>query len=361
MSTGVLVYLGSMLLLFVGQRILDGEDAGQMVLTTLGVAGLVVTAALRFRHLRAASNDGIRFAHRVALMFVLIGCASIVMYAATTETVIQKLTLGEQTEERWLGIWRSLWPVVFLLGTIPLIAVDYAVHSSPIVVPRRRVRDLALHGTVIALGVALIFPVNYVANQDKERWDLAYFKTPVPGTATKALADGLESRVDVRIFMPPSSEVARELEDYFRPLEGPNLTVEVIDQAAHPRLANELAVRDNGVVTLTAGDVVLDKKPAEEDGNEGKDETPKPVTRKMRISPEFDKAKRTLKKIDGEIRKLLIEVGQGERKAYVTVGHGERTWKKRARPRCPDQGFARAPARPWIHRKDLGNPRRPRH
>ena len=60
MSAGTIIYLGSMLAMFVAQRILDGEDSGQTGVTILAVAGLVVAAVLRFRELRAAREDGIR-------------------------------------------------------------------------------------------------------------------------------------------------------------------------------------------------------------------------------------------------------------------------------------------------------------
>jgi hypothetical protein len=336
MSVSTIIYLASMALMFVAQRILEGEDGGQTGLTIVAVAGLVVAAALRFRSLRAAREDGIRFGNRVALMFLLVGCASLVLYTATTDAVVTGLTLAEEAEERWLGVWRSLWPLVWLLGTLPLIVVDYALWSSPVVTPRRRVRDLAIHGLVTAMGLALVFPVNYWASQKKENWDLAYFKTPTPGTATMALAQGLESRIDVRIFMPPSSEVAQELLHYFEPLQGPNLTVEVIDQAAQPRLANALSVRDNGVVAFTAGEVDLDAAeplaPPAEGEEEKEDDKPRPVTRTLRVNTEFDKAQRTLKKIDTEVQKLLIEVGHGERTAYFTTGHGELTWKSAPLP-----------------------------
>ena len=69
-------------------------------------------------------------------MFLLVGCASLVLYTATTDAVVRTLTLAEEAEERWLGVWRSLWPLVWLLGTLPLIVVDYAIQSSPVVMPR---------------------------------------------------------------------------------------------------------------------------------------------------------------------------------------------------------------------------------
>lgn len=327
MSPSTLSYLAGMLLLFVGQRILDGIDLAQTSVTVVGALALVVAAVLRVRALRAAKDPGLRRGHRDALILLVVGLASVVMYVGTTESFTQSLSLDDQGEARWLGLSRSAWPVVWLLGTIPLLVVDYAVHSSPVVVPLRRIQQSVTHGLVAAMGLALVFPVNYIATKRNERWDLAYFKTPTPGTATQALVEALEEPVTVRIFMPPSSEVAGELRNYFAPLEGPKLSVEILDQAANPRLAKALTVRDNGTIAITQGDVTELLEAVDPSGEQAEDDdTPKPVTRRLNINPDLDKAKRVLKKLDAEVQKMLIELGQGERVAYFTMGHGELNW-----------------------------------
>jgi hypothetical protein len=330
MSPSTLSYLAGMLALFVGQRILDGIDEWQTIATVVGAVALAAAAALRIKELRAAKDPGLRLGHRVALAALGVGVASLVLYVGTTEWFTRSLALDDAGEERWLGIMRSLWPLVWLLGTVPLLVVDYGLRSSPVVIPAQRVRETAVHGLVAAMGLCLVFPLNYVATKRNERWDLAYFKTPTPGTATHALVDALEEPVTVRIFMPPSSEVAEELRAYFAPLEGPKLQVEVLDQAANPRLSKALTVRDNGTVAITQGDVTqLMDAPAEPEGADadaGEDEAGGPVTKRLRVEPELDKAKRTLKKLDNEVQKLLIELGQGPRVAYFTMGHGELNW-----------------------------------
>jgi ABC-type uncharacterized transport system len=333
MSPSTLAYLGGMLALYVGQRILHGLDEWQLAFTALGGAALLGAAFLRVRALRSAGDPGLRLGHRVALVALLVGVASLVLYAGTTERVVAGLHLDDQGEERWLGAVSSLWPMVWLLGTVPLLVVDHGLRSSPVMIPARRVRETAVHGLVAAMGLALVFPLNYVATKRNERWDLAYFKTPTPGTATRALVEALDEPVTVRIFMPPSSEVATELRAYFAELEGPKLTVEILDQAANPRLAKALAVRDNGTVAMTQGDITtLMEEPATPPGDEAApDEAEEgkegqPITKRLRVEPELDKAKRTLKKLDAEVGKLLIELGQGTRVAYFTTGHGELNW-----------------------------------
>ncbi len=334
MSLSQLLYLVGMVAVFVGQRLLDGHDGLQLAATGSGVAAIALAAALRLGALRRAKDEGLRFGNRVAMICLVTGLASLVMYAATTETAVRALVLDQEGEERWLGVWRSLWPIVWLLGTVPLFVVDWAIESSPVMMPVRRIRDLVGHGVVAALGIALVFPVNYIASKKNERWDLAYFKTPQPGTATLAVVSSLEQPVHVRIFMPPSSDVAQELRSYFGALEGPNVTVEIIDQAAEPKLAKALSVRDNGTIAITQGEVDLDAPPepdakaaADAAKDDAEPDKPKPVTRTLKVATDLEKAKRTLKKLDGEVQAILRELGHGERIAYFTTGHGELTWE----------------------------------
>lgn len=332
MSPSTWSYLAGMLLLFVGQRILDGIDEWQLAATFVGALALAAAAYLRVQELRTTKDPGLRLGHRTALAALAVGVGALVLYAGTTDRFTAGLHLDDTAEERWLGVMRSLWPIVWLLGTVPLLVIDHGLRSSPVMIPARRVRETAVHGLVAAMGLALVFPINYVATKRNERWDLAYFKTPTPGTATRALVDALEEPVTVRIFMPPSSEVAGELRSYFSTLEGPKLSVEILDQAANPRLAKALAVRDNGTVAMTQGDITAlmdEPEPVTPEGETppaADDEAGKPITKRLRVDPELDKGKKTLKKLDNEVQKMLIELGQGARVAYFTMGHGELNW-----------------------------------
>ncbi|MEM6992378.1 MAG: Gldg family protein [Myxococcota bacterium] len=331
-GTGASIYLLAMGLLFIAERTLVDSPL-QAPLRTGAFAALVIVAVMRVRRVMRAKDEGLKKGHRLSLILFLVGCAAVALYWATTDDFVRGLELTEKGESRYLGSMQSLWPLVWLLGTIPMLAVDAALTGAPVVLPMGRLRASLTHGLIAAMGIGLVFPVNYIAKEKNERWDLAYFKTPAPGTATHKLVEALEQPVTVRIFMPPSSEVAQELRAYFAPLEGSKLSVEILDQAAQPRLAKALSIRDNGTVALTTGDVaVLMKDPkAKDEAPEGEEpeaeeEEPKPVTRRVRVNPEFDKAKRTLAKIDREVQKALIELGQGERIAYLTTGHGEIDW-----------------------------------
>lgn len=335
MSLGTIIYLAAMLAIFVAQRLLGGLDPWQAVVTVAGVLGLGAAIGLRLRAVASQREHGQREGQRLAL-FALVGAvASLLLYWLTTDSVAGALDLSESARERWDGSWGSLWPLVTLVSSAVLLVVDRALVRSPVLIPVSRVREAAAHGLVAAMGLAALFPLNYAASRHYVAWDLRYFKTTAAGSSTQALVDALESPITVRVFAPTSSDLVPELHGYFDAIEGANLTVEYVDYAAEPRLSRALSVRENGIITFTVGELDLD---AQAEAPAGKDphapakaddepDTPQPVTRTLRLGGEdIDKAQRKLKKLDEEVQKILRELGQGERVAYLTEGHGELDW-----------------------------------
>lgn len=322
MSASILVFAaGSLLFLFTQRWPLFEEIRTPVAVLALALAYLG-SGGLRWADARRNNDPGIRLGHRLAFYGLAVTLGAVGIYALTTDWIVQRLDLGDEAQERWLGVFGWLWPLIWSVGAGIMAVVDWGLGSSPVMTPTRRMRALAAQGALIALGLALVFPLNYIAAKRNERWDLAYFKTPSPGTATRAVAASLETPVDVRVFMPPASDVAQELRHYFADLGSPNVRVQILDQAASPKLARALKVRDNGNVVFTVGEVELEEPPSQEQ-KQDQDQKAGPVSRTLRVSAEMDQAKRTLKNIDAEVQRLLIELGHGERVAYVTTGHGE--------------------------------------
>lgn len=316
MSPSVLAYLGGMLLVFLGQRVLDGHDGWQLTTTLLGLGAIGGALGLRLRAFRSEKDPGSKLGHRYALLLTAGALGALFLYAFTTELVLDGLGLGLESAKRWRGSFGALWPITWLACTLPLLLLDRALQSSP-VLPVRRLRESAAQGLAAALGVALLFPINFLAHRHNERWDLAYFKTTQAGTATQALVDSLDEPIIVYVFLPPSSDVLAELRGYFDPLAGDKLDVRYLDQAAEPRLAKALNVRANGYVAFSRGEVPLEIE-------EGQ---PRPVVQSLKLGEELDKAKSKLRKLDQEVQKILLELGKGDRVAYVVGGHGELSWK----------------------------------
>jgi hypothetical protein len=316
MSPSVLAYLGGMFLVFLGQRVLDGHDGWQGALTAAGILGITMAVGLRLRSFKAEKDAGSKFGHRVALLLTAGSLGALFIYGFSTDFFLDTLGLEGEAAKRWRVSAAALWPIIWLASTVPLLMLDRALESTP-VLPERRIRDSAGLGLAGALGIALIFPANYLAHEHNERWDLAYFKTTRAGTATQALVDSLEDPIVAYVFLPPSSDVLEEVRGYFDPIAGGNLEVRYLDQAAEPRLANALQVRKNGSIAFSRGEVPLDPEPGQ----------PRPLTQMLSVGEELSKAKRKLSKLDQEVQKILLELGKGDRVAYFTTGHGELTWK----------------------------------
>lgn len=299
---------------FAGQRLFAGDDSMEMVaFTGLGALLLVAGLFLRFKAMSTATAADIKGAHKSALIFNLVAVAAMGVYALSTDAAADALGFDDEAATRWTICFAALWPVVFLCGLFPLLLIDLAVGASPLAVQPLRVAQATNNGLIAALGLCIVFPLNYLATEHNERWDFAYFKTTEVGGSSEALVTNLTEPVVVRIFLPTSSDVRSELVPYFEQLEAANpsmFQVEVLDHAAEPVLSKELKIRDNGYVALTL--------------NDGTDDA---VTKSWKIGDELDKAKRNLKKLDEEFQKRLLDLAKGERIAYFTVGHGEFNWK----------------------------------
>lgn len=325
MSASVVAFLVGTLLFVFTQRWSVFDDA-RLPFALIGLAiAYLGSGGLRVLDYRKHGDDGVRFGHRIALAALGVTAVAVGLYGLTTAPVVTRLGFDDEAQTRWSGVLGWLWPLVWTLGAAVLLAVDWGIRSSPAMTPRRRIVALAGQGSLVAMGLALVFPINYIAAKKNERWDLAYFKTPTPGSATRAIAESLEAPVDVRIFMPPASEVAEELRHYFADLASDKVRLQILDQASSPRLAQALKVRDNGLVAFTVGEVDLaaPETPSQAKGEGETAEKPAPITRTLRVATELNDAKRTLKKLDAEVQRILIELGHGERIAYLTTGHGE--------------------------------------
>jgi len=312
MSKSLLVWLGGMLSLLAGQRLFVSSDTVSIALTGLGLVALVVGLVFRVQTRGRSSDQHAQNAHKGALLLMGLGFAALGVYFASTTAVAEGLGLSEEGIKRWTVCFGAVWPILWLAGSVPLVLIDLAIQDSPLAVQPLRIKQARNNGLVAALGLALVFPVNYLAAEHNERWDLAYFKTTEPGTSTLALVANLTEPVHVRVFQPTSSDVTPELMPYFETLSAQNelFTVELVDHAAEPLLTKELKVRDNGYIALTS-----------------KEGTEDAITKTWKIGTDLDKAKRNLKKLDEEFQKRLLDLAKGDRIAYFTVGHGELNWK----------------------------------
>ncbi|MEZ4462212.1 MAG: Gldg family protein [bacterium] len=249
--------------------------------------------------------------------------ASIFVYALSTNGFVDVVGFEDVMRTRWQGVFGALWPILWLCGTVPFLTIDRAIETSPVMMPKRRVQQAVNQGLAAALGVCLIFPVNFISSRHNQMWDFSYFKTSAAGSTTVSIVKSLKKPVVVRIFQPTSSDVLPELQRYFEPLEGPTLSLEVIDQASEPKLAQDLKVRDNGFIAIS--ETSADGKPVN--------------TQVVNVGDTMKDARRNLRKLDELVGKALLAMARGEMTAYVTRGHGELTWDRGEPAQRALQGF----------------------
>lgn len=340
MSPAHAIWLGGLALLLVGERLLGSAPGLPSILSLVGcVAALVAVGMKATAWRRAGRTSRDREGHRQglgwSLALALVGVTGLVVYGLTTPAVVDALGLdhagdppasGVDPLARWHGVWTALWPLLVGVSTLAGTALDRALVQARSRLPRRRVEATVSAALVVGLAMGVAFPINYLGTTFNVSRDLSYFQTTAVGSGTRALVEQQAAPVDVRIWQSPTSDVTPELRGYFDGLEGERLRVEVLDHAGHPALARALSIPGNGWVSFTVGDVDLKLGDERLDDGSGADGSVQPITEKFQVGEQLDKARRKLRKLDGEVQEVLHGLGRGPRIAYVVQGHGELTF-----------------------------------
>ncbi len=307
MSGSGIILLAGLFVLFVGERVF-AEGAWHLAVSGLGLA--IVLGAIGLRAFAWARSTGARKqGHQLALVWTLVSAGSLVLYGLTLDPVTAALGFTGEALDRWNGVWRAVFPIFTLLGLLPTFQLDRLLSVHPVMMPAGAARAAQVQGVTAALAIALVFPVNYVAKQHDDEWNVAYFKTTRPGESTVSIVTTAAEPIEAVLFFPPGNDVGREVEAYFDALKRAGdgrLSVTRVDQALDPERAEKLKVRDNGQIVLVQG---------EED-------------QKFRVDLEIDKARRDLRKLDGLVQKHLLKLTRGGSTVYFLAGHGEANWRE---------------------------------
>lgn len=303
MTRSVMAHLAGLVVLFVAVRMVGGDITAFGWIAALSAIGLGVS--FRLAQMRRAQGET-RAAHRRALVFALISGASLGLYALAGDNTVDALGLGDEAAKRWSAVFGALFPVFLLVGTLPLLLIDRALADMPLGVQPRRIAHATDTGLVVALAVALAFPVNYLAQRHDSSKDLRYLKTTAAGEATLAVAASLDEPIRAILFFPPANEVQSEARPYFEALASASefFTVEDADHDLQPDLAKEFRVSSNGTIALVKGSDV----------------------ERINLGRELKSAGRNLKKLDQTVLEKLLKLTRKARVAYVTTGHGEAHW-----------------------------------
>lgn len=304
MSPSAVLFLVSSFAAYAAERMFGGNDAVRWPVQALSVLLLLAALGARARSLGRHPS-----ATRLALLFYGIAASSVVFYLLQQRDSIAALGLVGDSATHFRTAMQCAIPLVWIIGTLPAIAIDRTLSSSPHSVHPLRLRTALMGGLAVAFGLAMLFPINYIAMSKNERFDYGFFKTTSVGTATRNAVEGLTDTMRIVLFFDPTSEVLREVEPYFDDLKGPNVSVEVMDQAMSPEQAKAWKVKDNGNVVFVRGE-----------GDEERTEV-------LKIGTDLNAARKDLRKLDSKVQTSLLKLANEKRTAYFTVGHNEYYWK----------------------------------
>ena len=299
-------YLLGMCSLLLGERLLFADTAMRVVFSGLGL-GLLLFAL--FQTIKKRPSDNKAFTYPT--YFCGIGLSSIFAYALGLEQSVDTLGLVDKGAHQFQTVISVLWPILWLCGTLPLIALAVLIDKGHKHVQPKRALTHAFNWLGVAFTLVSIVALNYTASKSNVRWNVTYFKTTSPGDSTQNIVANLSTPISIHLFFSQSSDVKEEIRSYFDALRSDKLSISYVDHSLEPELAKELKIRNNGYIALSVGD------------DENKQ------TKSINIGSDFNRAKRNLKKLDSLVREKLLALSKGPQKIYVTTGHGEFYWKSK--------------------------------
>lgn len=296
MSPASIFYIIGSSLFFMAERFFSTNAALRYPLWLL--SGLLVAMALGQVALKLPKHTATA---QKALGFLALSLASALPYALVSLDMF-----GDDKGGRQLATAATaLTPLLWFIGAIPAMNLARTMHLNPHGVHPLREKAAWEGGLALSLGLAMLFPINYLASEFNEKWDFGYFRTTDAGEGTRLVVENAPEPMKVLLFFASGNEVQSEVEDYFRQLEGPNLSIERVDQQLDPETAKQHKVRENGTVAILRGD---------------RSET-------IKIGEDLDKARKELRKFDAKVHTALLKLASEKKTAYFTVGHDEMFWK----------------------------------
>lgn len=300
-------YVIGLILVYVGQRILEPMPTGQWIATLLGVLMVVGATLVRFLPQYRVGGER-RDIEKLLAVLSAVGVVALLLYTATTEWGVQKFGIAAMepdTQERVTGVLTIAWIALVALAVIPMLFAEGALlpmrHAAR--PEARRVRAAAVGG--LTLVIAAVYGALFVYSADKldMKVDYSYFKTAGPSESTKKIAASLDEKLDVIAFFPQVNEIKTEVAGYLNELAkgNPNLNIEIQDRLLVPKRARDLKVTQDGVIVLSKGS----------------------VNEVLTIGIEDKNARPKLKTLDRDFQEKLLKIVRARRIVYLTVGHGE--------------------------------------
>ncbi|MBK9259638.1 MAG: Gldg family protein [Polyangiaceae bacterium] len=307
-------YLGpgfvvSLVLVFIGERLLGTIDTARMALSGLGVAGAIGTTALRFSLIAGHKDAERKRIERTLGIFSAVGLVSLGLYfIANTEVGRGLVGIADAAPDkraRFDGATTVAWIVLAGLSIAPIVFGEAALapmRRAPRV-EVRRIYAAAAAGLTLAFAAAYSALFTYAAGELEIKVDRSYFRTAKASESTKKIISSTTEPVEVRAFFPPLNDVGIEVDAYLADIAkgAPNFKYGFYDRLLYPQLAKDNKVTQDAVLVILKG----------------------PSRETLTLDKEMTKAASKLKSLDADFQKALLKAMKDARTAYVTVGHGE--------------------------------------
>jgi len=303
--------VGGLVAVFIGERVLFGVLPARLFFTGMGTLIVFAGAAWRFSEWQRAEGDD----RRVELVFALayLGCGlALVGFGFSSEDGVRLLGLEFETvvdEERFRRLFLVGSAILALVSLLPAFAAQWAIQWSGggsegrSRVELLRATEMATSALSVALAAGFLSLGGYVTHHRNQTFDASYFKTSTPGTAVQEIVSGFGEPLRVLLFFPEVDLVKDEVFGYFGQLanETDNVLIEEYDRLAHPLIAQEYDISDDGWILMSRGDQVV----------------------RFGLPLELDAARARLRLLDGQVQSHLLRLARNRRFVYMTVGHGE--------------------------------------
>jgi hypothetical protein len=301
------LYVGGLVLVYLGERVLTTFESGRWVATVLGLLAVLAATLVRFSPRFRVGGERREIENLLAILSV-IGVVALLLYFATTDWGMQAFGLSTadfETQESFEELLSVVWVSLLSIAVLTMLFAEAALfpmrHAER--PESRRVRTAAAAGLAVALAATYGSLLVYAAEGFEVRADYSYFKTSRPSDSTRKMAQSLKDPIRVIAFFPDVNDVRNEVARYLSELsEGiPKLKVEIKDRLLLPKLARELRATQDGIIVLM-----------KENTNE-----------RLTIGTDMKEARKKLKTLDQDFQEKLLKIVRSRRTAYLTVGHGE--------------------------------------
>jgi hypothetical protein len=206
----------------------------------------------------------------------------------------------------WASILGWSWMLTLIAGIVLYIFLEaaWSRFAGPGGAGARRLQSARHAALSLGLLLLLVITLNFVFEKLSWQWDVGYFRTALPGDATRETLKNLDAPLTLAAFFPAGNPVLTLVKDYLSELEGVSSQLQIgyYDSDLNPEEAKRFKARRNGVIVVA---------------REG-------LQRDLSLGLTPDAAGNKLTKLDANLLAKITEVTRAKRTAYLTVGHGER-------------------------------------